>query len=101
MTYAATRSSDDERAKRNENGLRRTLESLSIAPVFLPNAPHLEGRHVRGTHDQRRGRCRQRRTDRDRDRAQGGGGVGGWAVRQYAPAPFGPASPGRVPVRGL
>ena len=47
MTYVATRSSGEERAKRNENGLRKTLESLPMAAVFLPNAPELESRPVR------------------------------------------------------
>jgi hypothetical protein len=34
MTYAATRSSADDRANRNENGLRRKLPSLTTARLY-------------------------------------------------------------------
>src|SRR3954469_12027431 len=102
MTYAATRSSALERAKRNENGERNKLERLRIgAIVSLGSEAEIDGGPLRRESRSRRRRRRGRRDGRGMDRAQAGRRVGRRARGQSA-APFERrAASRRLPVRGL
>src|SRR3954468_6290884 len=102
MTYAATRSSALERAKRNENGERNKLDRLCIgAIVSLRGEAEIDGGPLRRESRSRRRRCWGRRDGRRLDRAQTGRRVGRRARGQSA-APFERrAAARRLPVRGL
>jgi hypothetical protein len=77
MTYAATRSSVLERAKRKENGERSTLANRCIARLYpwrreaeIDGGPLLREGCSRGRRRRRRG------DDRHLDRAEAGGALG-------------------------
>src|SRR3954447_16044650 len=102
MTYAATRSSALERAKRNENGERNKLERLCIgAIVSLRSETEIDGGPLRRESRSRRRRRWGRRDGRRLDRAQGGRRVGGRARSQSATPFERRAAARRLPVRGL
>src|SRR3954470_7448532 len=102
MTYAATRSSALERAKRNENGERNMLERLCIgAIVSLCGEAEIDGGPLRRESRSRRRRRRGRRDDRRLDRAQAGRRVGGRARGQSAAPLERRAASRRLFVRGL
>src|SRR5258708_4445268 len=94
--YAATTSSAELRAKRNENGFRKKLPTLSTVRLYSRACAGFgRPRQVRGAGAPRSRRRRQRRTRRHLDRAQAGCGVGGRtraeprASQRHRPAPRG------------
>src|SRR3954470_22732380 len=102
MTYAATRSSALERAKRNENGERNKLERLCIgAIVSLRSEAEIDGGPLRRESRSRRRRRWGRRDGRRLDRAQAGRRVGRRAGGEFATPFERRAAARRLPVRGL
>src|ERR1700704_973788 len=99
MTYAATRSSVLERAKRKENGERSTLANRCIARLYpwrreaeIDGGPLLREGCSRGRRRRRRG------DDRHLDRAEAGGALGRRQGCQSREPPQRRAAPGRLPL---
>src|SRR3954447_18792130 len=102
MTYAATRSSALERAKRNENGERNKLDRLCIgAIVSLRGEAEIDGGPLRRESCSRRRRRRGRRDGRRLGRAPARRRVGGGARGQTTTPVDRQAAARRLPVRGL